>query len=147
MGHWAAHGRRCTDRCRGGEGFQVDDSENPFKAVLIQYAEISDPTAIESNDLMQPTEFALYQNYPNPFNPTTTIKYEIPDQARNDNKHVTLRVYDILGREVVTLVDKQQKAGYYEVEWNAANNSSGVYFYRLETNTGFSQTKKMLLLR
>ncbi|MCK5455697.1 MAG: T9SS type A sorting domain-containing protein, partial [Melioribacteraceae bacterium] len=79
--------------------------------------------------------------------PSTTIKYSIPNVETHGHASVQLIVYDILGREVATLVNKQQKAGYYEATWNAANNSSGVYFYRLETNTGFSQTKKMLLLR
>lgn len=91
-------------------------------------------------------EFRLDQNYPNPFNPSTTIKYEIPDQVRNDIIHVQLKVYDILGREVATLINKEQKPGYYEVTWNAANNSSGVYFYTIMTGE-FIKTKKMLLLR
>ena len=93
-----------------------------------------------------PTEFSLSQNYPNPFNPSTKIEYQIPDQARNDNTHVQLKVYDILGREVTTLVNKQQRPGSYEVEWNAENNPSGVYFYKISAGN-FMETKKMLLLR
>jgi len=94
-----------------------------------------------------PKEFALAQNYPNPFNPSTTIKYEIPSVASDFSlSNVTLKVYDILGREVATLVNKQQKAGYYEVNWNASNNSSGVYFYKLNAGS-FVETKKMILLR
>ena len=90
--------------------------------------------------------FEIKQNYPNPFNPSTKIKYEIPDQARNDNVYVTLKIYDILGREVAMLVNKQQKSGHYEVEWNADNHSSGVYFYRIRAGE-FIMTRKMLLLR
>ena len=95
-----------------------------------------------------PTSYSLSQNYPNPFNPTTTIKYEIPDQVRNDNKHVTLRIYDILGREVVTLVDKQQKAGTYNVQFTTSNEqlTSGVYFYQLRAGD-FVEAKKMILIK
>ena len=93
-----------------------------------------------------PAVFVLQQNYPNPFNPSTTIKYEIPGQARNDNVLVQLRVYDILGREVATLVNSKQKAGYYEINWNAANNSSGVYFYKIQAGD-FVDTKKMILMK
>jgi len=94
-----------------------------------------------------PKEFALAQNYPNPFNPSTTIKYEIPSVASGFSlSNVTLKVYDILGREVATLVNQQQKAGYYEVNWDAGNNSSGIYFYKLHAGS-FVETKKMILLR
>ena len=85
--------------------------------------------------------FQLKQNYPNPFNPSTTIKYSIPQES-----HVSLRIYDVLGREIVTLVNREQKAGYYEVDWNAVNNSSGVYFYKIQAGD-FVDTKKMILLR
>ena len=99
-------------------------------------------------DLGIPQEFKISQNYPNPFNPSTTIKYEIPGQARNDNVNVTLKVYDILGREIATLVNQQQKAGYYEVQFTANNEqlTSGVYFYQLRAGS-FTETKKMILLR
>ncbi len=88
------------------------------------------------------------QNYPNPFNPSTTIKYSIPtvETLRATSPHVTLKIYDILGREVTTLINKEQKSGSYEVLFNASNLSSGLYFYRL-TTSGFTQTKKMILLR
>lgn len=91
-------------------------------------------------------EFSLAQNYPNPFNPTTKIKYEIPDQVRNDNIKVQLKVYDVLGKEVVTIVNEYKPAGKYETEFNADNLASGVYFYRLQAGL-FIQTKKMLLLK
>lgn len=88
-----------------------------------------------------PKEFALSQNYPNPFNPTTTIKYDLPKES-----HVTLTMYNILGQEVITLVNEDLKAGYQSVQWNAGNVASGVYFYRLQAGD-FVQTKKLLLLR
>ncbi len=97
-----------------------------------------------------PKEFVLYQNYPNPFNPTTTIKFEIPDQAQNDNVLVTLKVFDILGNEVATLVNEEKPAGEYEVEFNPESSSkypaSGGYFYQLKAGS-FVQTKKMILAK
>ncbi len=94
-----------------------------------------------------PEEFALSQNYPNPFNPSTTIEYQLPKQSK-----VNLVIYNILGQEVIRLVDNQEtQAGYYEVKWEGRNNlnqqvGSGVYFFRLFSKD-FVQTKKMLLLR
>jgi hypothetical protein len=83
--------------------------------------------------------FSLKQNYPNPFNPSTTIEYTVPV-----NTHVTLKIYDILGKEVATLVDREQISGSYIVIWNASNLSSGVYFYKLIAGN-IVQTKRMLL--
>ena len=97
-------------------------------------------------DLGGPTEFSLSQNYPNPFNPSTKIKFEIPAQARNDNMLVTLKIYDVLGNEVATLVNGEKPAGTYEVDFNASQLTSGVYFYKLQAGA-FVQTKKMILLR
>lgn len=94
----------------------------------------------ENNDAL-PANFSMEQNYPNPFNPSTTIKFAIP----SDNK-VILKIYDILGREITTLINKQFKAGYHSVVWNAANLASGVYIYRLEAGN-FINIKKMLLLK
>jgi photosystem II stability/assembly factor-like uncharacterized protein len=93
------------------------------------------------------TSFILSQNFPNPFNPVTKIKFNIP---ASDNIHRTLEakliIYDILGKQIVTLVNEKLQPGTYEVEWNASRFSSGVYFYRLTTD-GFSETKKMILLK
>jgi len=94
-----------------------------------------------NNQILIPSEYSLTQNYPNPFNPSTTIKYGIPER-----KLVELKVYDILGREVITLVNEELDAGYYQVNFNAAHLSSGVYLYQLKTG-GFIETKKMLLIR
>ncbi|AFH50712.1 5'-Nucleotidase domain protein [Ignavibacterium album JCM 16511] len=93
----------------------------------------------------QPKEFKLEQNYPNPFNPTTRIRYSIPNVGTGLALS-TLKVYDILGNEVVTLVNEEKPAGYYEIEFNATELSSGVYFYRLQSGN-FTQTKKMILMR
>ena len=88
-----------------------------------------------------PATFSMSQNFPNPFNPSTEINYQLPVTSR-----VTLKVYDVIGREVATLVDELKAAGSYTVEFDARNFSSGMYFYRIETN-GFSDTKKLILMR
>ncbi len=94
-----------------------------------------------SSVIQKPKEFALRQNYPNPFNPTTTIKYDLPV-----DKHVSLKVYDVLGREVLTLMDEEQQAGYHSAVFDASRFSSGMYFYRLTAGT-YVSTRKLLLLR
>ena len=95
-----------------------------------------------------PNSFSLSQNYPNPFNPTTKIKFSIPSiqSPLYERGFVTLKIYDLLGREVATLVNEKLQPGIYEVEWNGSNNASGVYFYSLKTDN-FSQTKKLVLLK
>ncbi len=95
----------------------------------------------EENEDNIPDEFALHQNYPNPFNPSTTIKYELPEESE-----VQLIIYNSLGEKAAELVDEFQKAGSYEVEWNVGNLSSGVYFYTISTGN-FRQTKKMILAK
>ncbi|GMU98911.1 MAG: hypothetical protein AMXMBFR51_16470 [Ignavibacteriota bacterium] len=88
-----------------------------------------------------PKEFKLEQNYPNPFNPSTVISYQLPVISK-----VLLKVYDILGSEVVTLVNAEQQPGYYEVQFNAMNYASGMYVYRLQADNYLS-VKKMLVVK
>jgi hypothetical protein len=88
-----------------------------------------------------PNRFTLLQNYPNPFNPSTTINYQIPEIS-----FVTFKVFDVLGREVSTIVNEERSAGSYEFEFNAIALPSGIYFYRLQAGS-FVETKKMVLLR
>ncbi len=88
-----------------------------------------------------PTVFSMSQNYPNPFNPSTVINYQLPM-----NSFVTLKVYDVLGREVGTLIDGRQSAGYHTASFIASNLPSGVYFYRLVAGN-FVETKKMALIK
>lgn len=91
--------------------------------------------------------YYLEQNYPNPFNPITKIIYEIPDsRGKRFTNYVTLKVYNILGNEVKTLVNNYQNAGRYSVEFDGSNLSGGIYFYRIEAND-FIQTKKMILIK
>lgn len=88
-----------------------------------------------------PSEFSLEQNYPNPFNPFTNIKFGI-----KENTHTSLKIYDLLGREIVTLVDQRLSPGSYNVEFNGTGLSSGTYIYRLSTGS-FVSSKKFLLLK
>jgi flagellar hook assembly protein FlgD len=93
-----------------------------------------------------PVSHNLFQNYPNPFNPSTIISYSIPNVS-----FVSLKIYDILGREVITLVNSEQNIGIHNVQWNGNNNfgnkvSSGIYLYKIEAGD-FIMTKKMLLLK
>jgi photosystem II stability/assembly factor-like uncharacterized protein len=95
-----------------------------------------------SKDVEQlPTSYDLDQNYPNPFNPSTTIKYQIPNQSL-----VTLKIFDLLGREVAVLVNEKKDAGNYSVQWNASGFSSGIYFYRFEAG-GRVDVRKMLIVK
>ncbi|BDQ04476.1 MAG: hypothetical protein KatS3mg036_1133 [Ignavibacterium sp.] len=104
---------------------------------------ITDVNDEKENDVTQPTEFVLEQNYPNPFNPVTKIRFVIPNEVRN---LTTLKIYDLLGKEVATLVNEEKQAGLYEVDFDGSNLTSGVYFYQLQTGSSV-QTKKMILLR
>jgi len=97
-------------------------------------------TGISSNTVIT-SDFSLSQNYPNPFNPVTVIRYSLIE-----NSFTTLKVYDMLGKEVARLVNETQYAGIYSVEWNASNFPSGVYFYKLQTEN-YSETKRMTLIK
>ncbi|MBV6418960.1 MAG: hypothetical protein DAHOPDDO_00170 [Ignavibacteriaceae bacterium] len=88
-----------------------------------------------------PKEFKLEQNFPNPFNPTTTIQYQLPTDAK-----VTLKIYDILGSEVATLINEEQEAGFKEIKFNAINIASGMYVYRLQSGD-YVSVKKMLIVK
>jgi hypothetical protein len=96
---------------------------------------------LDQDDKILANEFTLSQNYPNPFNPTTKINYSIPHSG-----DVQIKVFDILGNEIITLVDEYKIAGVYELTFDADNLPSGVYFYRMVTE-GFSQSSKMILLK
>ncbi|MBI1937143.1 MAG: family 16 glycosylhydrolase [Ignavibacteriales bacterium] len=118
-----------------------------LSGIIIEYAGATDVEEKESLNL----DFHLQQNYPNPFNPSTTIEYVIPNVETGyipSPRHVTLKIYDIVGREITTLVDEYQQSGKHNVEFRMQNAelSSGIYFYQL-TAGSFSQTRKMLLLK
>ena len=149
----------------GNDGMHFNDSLNapPNMAVgqeiadAIHYASdhiplfaifnFDEPVSAETE--IAPTEYMLSQNYPNPFNPSTTIYYSIPQSS-----FVTLKVYDMLGSEITTLVNEEKPIGSYEVEFNATRLPSGIYFYRLQAGVpsassgqSFVETKKMILMK
>ena len=106
-----------------------------FKSPIV----ISD--ASDDSESQIPSNYYLMQNFPNPFNPSTLIKYSIPEQT-----HVILKIFDMLGNEIRTLVNKEQHAGNYEVEFNASFLSSGIYFYTLQAGK-YLQTRKLILMK
>jgi hypothetical protein len=117
-----------------------------FLERVLEHFGLEDPSGITEEILFNPNDFYLAQNYPNPFNPTTTIKYQIPEIS-----FVTIKVYDVLGNEVATLVNEEKPAGSYEVEFSVGQNSilslsSGIYFYRLQAGS-FIETRKMVLIK
>ena len=94
-----------------------------------------------------PESYTLWNNTPNPFNPSTTISYELPEQA-----HITLTVYNLLGQEIIRLVDQMQQPGRYHTVWSGIDAqdhavASGLYLYRLNSSTGYSETRRMTLLK
>jgi hypothetical protein len=103
--------------------------------------EFNQSTGVVNETGNKPNDYYLFQNYPNPFNPTTTIRFLVPQLL-----HVTLKVFDLLGREVATLVDGELNPGEHAVVFNAKDLPSGVYFYRLIT-TAFTQTKSMEVIK
>jgi hypothetical protein len=119
----------------------VDHAEN-----MSEYTGVVEATILSVDSDLIPTVFALHQNYPNPFNPITTLRYDLPE-----NSYVNVTVYDMLGREIRTLVNTTQDAGFKSVLWNATNDygkpvSAGVYLYKIQAGE-FVQTKKMVLLK
>jgi Secretion system C-terminal sorting domain len=98
-------------------------------------------TDVEKEDETIPTVFKLEQNYPNPFNPSTIIKFAVPERS-----NVLLKVYDILGGEVITLVNEEMDSGWYKREFNASGYSTGVYIYRMQAGS-YTSTKKMILIK
>ncbi|MCU0332412.1 MAG: T9SS type A sorting domain-containing protein [Ignavibacteriaceae bacterium] len=98
-------------------------------------------TSVQQTSNETPMSFLLNQNYPNPFNPSTVISYQLPVSG-----NTTLKIYDVLGNEVATLVNEEQSAGNYEVDFDATGLSSGLYFYKLQSDN-FVETKKMLLMK
>ncbi|MBL1215257.1 MAG: T9SS type A sorting domain-containing protein [Ignavibacteriae bacterium] len=131
------------------------DFNNPKgKVYIYSYKRITD---VKEGIKNTPNSFQLYQNYPNPFNPITKIKYAVPivaDALNASTTNILLKVYDVLGNEIATLVDGQKHPGIYEVELDGSNLSSGVYFYRLQVGNpsansgrGYSETKKIILLK
>jgi len=116
------------------------DGDQPYKAAVDRlFDEIT--VGIEEELVNIPKNFIMMQNYPNPFNPTTSIQYAI-----SSRQFVSLKVYDVLGNEIETLVNEEKPVGTYEMTWSAEQLPSGVYFYQLRAGN-YSETKKMVLIR
>jgi photosystem II stability/assembly factor-like uncharacterized protein len=105
------------------------------------YHSVSPVTSVNTFDALGPVTYSLEQNYPNPFNPSTNISFNLPRSS-----FVSLKVFDLLGREVASIISEEMQAGRYSHKWNAASLPSGVYFYRLQAGL-FTETKKLVLLR
>jgi hypothetical protein len=126
---------------RSGNIQSFDDASLQAFAFMDAVNWTGSATVINENKNLIPLVNKLNQNYPNPFNPTTTISYQLALQG-----HVSLKVYDVLGRQIVTLVDEVKSAGTYTVSWDAAKLSSGVYFYRLQVGD-FNDLKRLILVK
>jgi len=99
-----------------------------------------------NNNIVMPDQYIIHQNYPNPFNPVTTLRYDLPE-----NSFVNITIYDMLGKEVNTLIDQTQDAGYRSVIWDATNDygkpvSAGIYLYQIRVGP-YTKTRKILLLK
>ena len=116
-------------------------SKKLFKNAV--YWLLTGPTTSVGNERMDfPTDIDLAQNYPNPFNPVTTIRYQLSAVSRAE-----LSIFNVLGQKIAILVNERQQAGQYRVQWDASGFPSGVYYYRLLTDTGYIQTRKLILLK
>lgn len=122
--------------------FKGSNGEKLFFIQTITFKAKRDPaTSIFGDNSSLFNQYKLEQNYPNPFNPETIVQYSVPIED-----HISLKVYDLLGREVVTLFEGNRKKGKYQEKLNGSNLTSGVYIYRFETSN-FMDTKKMLLIK
>jgi hypothetical protein len=113
---------------------------------VLNYAKIDGETYgtlvfVEDESLLIPSEFNLSQNYPNPFNPSTIIAYSIPQRS-----NVSLKIYDVLGKEIATLIDEQKEMGLYEIKFDASKLSSGVYIYSIQAGD-YLESRKMMLMK
>ena len=141
-----------TFTVEGNEGFvgeailtiTITDNEGAVTIIEIPIAVNNRITGITQLDNGIPLEYSLDQNFPNPFNPTTKIRFGLPEIS-----DVSLKIYDILGKEVATLVNTSLRAGYYEYYWRAVNHASGIYFYIIDVKSGkgFRKVKKMILVK
>lgn len=127
---------------KNGNVYVTGSSDRDY--FTIKYSQL---TGINTQIIVNPSTFILYQNYPNPFNPSTVIRYSIPSNVKRQTSNVKLVIYNNLGLEINTIVNKEQNAGTYEVEFDGSNYPSGIYFYRLEVDEIVIDTKRMILLK
>ncbi len=121
--------------------YYMNLSEAKELAEYIMTDKFEEVMPVENDEIVLPSEYGLSQNYPNPFNPSTKIKYSIPQSS-----HVLIKIFDVLGNEVLTLANSQKSVGNYEVTFNASSLPSGIYFYQLIAGN-FVETKKMILIK
>jgi len=136
-------GHGTTTECQAYSFTDKDVTSGKYKYRLkqIDYDGKFEYSNVVEVEVSSPSEYSIAQNYPNPFNPSTKIKYSVPQSS-----NVVLKIYDVLGKEVATLVNEEKPVGSYEVEFNPSSLTSGVYFYKLQAGS-FVDTKKMLLLK
>jgi hypothetical protein len=156
IGIWSVAYLDSTSRYGAGESLTLDNNLNVIvTGVLGGNGYTSDIVTVKYNQLAgiirisdnYPVRFLLNQNYPNPFNPSTTIQFSIPpSKGDRGMTSVKLIIYDVLGREVATLINQQMQPGSYSVDWDASNYPSGIYFYKLEAGDNV-QSKKMVLIK
>ena len=123
-----------------GDGESSEQLLSPNKPVTSQVSS-GFSIIVKERGSSLPTEYTLYQNYPNPFNPTTMIRYDLPENA-----HVILKVFNLLGQEVQTLVNEEKDAGSYKVQFDGSRLPSGVYFYKI-TAGKYTEQKKMIMVK
>jgi hypothetical protein len=126
-----------------GEAFigKTISSANQLNIGFWYVYEQSIVTDVQKDDEIIPAVYKLEQNYPNPFNPTTIIKFGVPERSK-----VVLKLYDILGKEIITLLNEEMEAGWYRKEFNGTEYASGIYIYRLNAGS-YTNTKKMILVK
>ena len=108
---------------------------------MLEYFFPANPSSIFPEENIVVKNFNLYQNYPNPFNPSTTISWQLAE-----SHFVSLKIYDVLGNEISTLINEEQQAGFHKIDFNASSLSSGVYFYSLRSNNK-TLTNRMILIK
>lgn len=139
-----------TGDTTGNDFVYIIEEVQYYYLCLFYRVELNVVTDVENeNTLTTPEDYSLEQNYPNPFNPSTKIKYTIPSVIASETKQsqmVSLKVYDVLGNEVATLVNEEKPAGSYEVSFDATQLASGMYLYRLQASS-FVETRKMILIK
>jgi hypothetical protein len=125
----------------GVETADMEDLQTVLSNTL-NWMETVNPSSIKINENGIVSDYKLNQNYPNPFNPTTIINYQLPVSDK-----VTIKIYDVNGREIHTLVNEKQNPGEYSIQFDASGLNSGVYFYSINTSSGFKQSKRMILIK
>ncbi len=154
-GYEAIYNVRCIDTIYSGDTYRIIDTTFSRDTVMANimrfFGDIATDVGDGSQFVILPKSFELSQNFPNPFNPTTRISYSLRNISGQAIPNTTLKIYNILGEEIKTLVDRRELPGEYQIEWDGTNSSgtrvaSGVYFYRL-TRGQDQETRKMVLLK